>query len=327
MDEINWKVLVPTTEFQEVNRQKNLSILITVFFCSFVIFLFIILKHYGKSFFHTKFFKGAFAICLVLLVYAMIEPFLLTYSFNEIRIPNATFSPFIAVHLSDIHLQWPYPYVTEKSLMKVVEKINNLNPDIIFITGDLISRFRSYNISLKGTNSISRVLSHLKSRNGTFAVLGNTDLRAEDLVIQALHRANVHLLRQETVTFGDISISGIDPSRNLSIAEENLRKLPAPTGGGLRILLAHQPDVAIASFDRGFHLQLSGHTHGGQCTIPFGGGPVLLPSMGRMFPVGLYTVQGMLLYVTKGVGISPLPKPLVRFNTRPEVSVLRIVPE
>ncbi|KAH0791440.1 metallophosphoesterase [Histomonas meleagridis] len=269
------------------------------------------------------------AIFIVLLIYAMIEPFLLTYSYNEIRIPNATFSPFTAVHIGDVHLQWPYPYVTEKSMMKVVENINKLNPDIVFITGDLISRFRTYNISLKGTNSISRILSQIKSRNGIYAVLGNTDLHAKDLVIQALLRSGVHLLRQETITIGDLIISGIDPSKNISMADTNLHKLPPidTTNKGLRILLSHQPDVALVSFDKGFHLQLSGHTHGGQCTVPFGLGPVLLPSMGKMFPVGLYKVKDMLLYVTKGIGISPLPKPLVRFNTRPEVSILHIVPE
>jgi predicted MPP superfamily phosphohydrolase len=103
---------------------------------------------------------------------------------------------------------------------------------------------------------------------------------------------------------------------------EELDVVQAP----LRILLAHEPDVAVLAADK-FDLQLSGHTHGGQVIVPFGIGPIIAPTMGNKFVVGLHRVKEMLVYITKGVGISPLPKPLVRFNARPEVSVLRIVPD
>jgi predicted MPP superfamily phosphohydrolase len=89
--------------------------------------------------------------------------------------------------------------------------------------------------------------------------------------------------------------------------------------------LAHEPDIGLVAAGS-FDLQISGHTHGGQVVVPFGVGPLILPTLGQKFAVGLHLYKNLLIYVSKGIGISPLPKPLVRFNCRPEVSVLRIVP-
>ncbi|OQW95692.1 MAG: hypothetical protein BWK79_01600, partial [Beggiatoa sp. IS2] len=89
------------------------------------------------------------------------------------------------------------------------------------------------------------------------------------------------------------------------------------------ILLAHEPDVAddIAKDGR-VHLQLSGHAHGGQVQVPFFGAPVL-PPLGKQYPDGLYTVGNLQVYTTRGVGlIGPPFGPPVRFNCRPEVSLL-----
>ena len=327
-EKIQWHAISPLPEIYEILRQKRLSILLTIMFCV-IGFILIVSRKY---IFTKKFLKSRFTlICIitfaVLLVYASIEPFLLRFSYNEISIPNKSFKPFTAVHLSDLHLQWPYPYVTEKSMMKVVEKVNKINPDFIFVTGDLVSRYRSYNISLKNANSISRILRSLKSKNGIYGVLGNNDLHAKQFVIDAWENANAKLLRQETIEVEGIKVSGIDPSKNFSIARQHLEQLGNIDGDCLKILLGHEPDTAELSYKNGFDLQLSGHTHGGQCTIPFGIGPIFLPRMGKLFAAGLYQVKSMLLYVTKGVGISPLPKPLVRFNTFPEVSVLHIIPK
>jgi predicted MPP superfamily phosphohydrolase len=109
------------------------------------------------------------------------------------------------------------------------------------------------------------------------------------------------------------------------VAERAIASLDL-SGEGLKILLAHEPDVGLVAAEH-FDLQISGHTHGGQVIVPFGVGPLILPTRGKKFAVGLYRYRKILIYVSKGIGISPLPKPLVRFNCRPEVSVLRIVPD
>jgi predicted MPP superfamily phosphohydrolase len=319
----DWKRLYPGTAAAEAVRRRSAYSFDVVVCTTFLLLLWKI-----KMFvvFLRTFTGILFLIaCIALLLYACIEPVLLEYSFNEIRVPKS-FAPFVAVHLTDLHFQWPYPYITEAGLMAVVERVNAIGPDFIFVTGDLVSRYRTASISNYNAAAVGRVLAALRAKRGIYAVLGNNDFCALPQILQALESSGIKLLRNESVQIADdIVLSGIDSVKSVNSAERAIRALRL-SSRGLRILLAHEPDVAEAAADH-FDLQLSGHTHGGQVIVPFGVGPLILPTLGKKFPVGLYQEKGLLVYVSKGIGISPLPKPLVRFNCRPEVSVLRIVPE
>ena len=89
------------------------------------------------------------------------------------------------------------------------------------------------------------------------------------------------------------------------------------------ILLAHEPDFADrVAADGRVALQLSGHSHGGQVRLPFIGAP-MLPHLGRKYPYGLRRVGSMWLYTNRGVGVIAPP---VRFNCRPEVTLLTLQP-
>ena len=322
MEGVEWRVLTPMTTEQESLRKKIVVSLVVVF----VVTLALMARslQYVLAFLKTKF--GVVLVCVVLGlgVYSLIEPFLLTFSFNEIRVGSG-YVPFTAVQISDVHLQWPYPYVTEKTMDTIVARVNELKPDYVFVTGDLISRYRSEQISRRNTEALYRSLSKLKPKIGAFAILGNNDYCAKEMIISALQRAGIRLLRNESVKLeGGVSLSGIDSCKSMDRVRGALKQLHIEDGN-LKVLLSHEPDAAMVTKDY-FDLQISGHTHGGQVILPFGIGPLILPTMGWRVPIGLHRVQNMLVYVTKGVGISPLPKPLVRFNARPEVSVLRIVP-
>jgi predicted MPP superfamily phosphohydrolase len=318
-----WKTLVPVTDSAEALRQRYALSFVVIACTSFLLILWKF--KLAIAFFRTAFGFVILLICLSLAVYACIEPTLLEYTFSEIRVPRS-FTPFTALQLTDLHFQWPYPYVTESRLMKLVEKVNGLQPDCIFVTGDLISRYRTESISTFNTAVVTRVLSALRARKGIFGVLGNNDYCALPQILLAFGKSGVRLLRNESVHLtDDLILSGIDLVKRIQTAESAIRSLNL-SPNGLRILLAHEPDVAVAAADY-FDLQISGHTHGGQVIVPFGIGSLILPTLGKKFPVGLYIHKGMLVYVSKGVGISPLPKPLVRFNCRPEVSLLRIVPD
>ena len=349
MEEIKWKKLFPKTEIYEQRRRKRAFSFV---FLTFLFFLIFIIYSYFFSSFFTKEWIFIYVFSSCLLIYCCIEPFLLKYAYYEVEIPNKTFQPIIAVHLTDIHIVWPYPYSTEKKLMKIVEKVNSIDADFIFLTGDYITRSRTYFGSCENADKVARALSKLKSKNGVFAVMGNNDLCAFDYLCDLFTRSNIKVLRQEAVEIGNVTISGIDTSKTLEIAKNKLSQIHAPcsisqenerkdfldkmdiskpynitsSNNPLRILLAHEPDVASVSPDYGFDLQLSGHSHGGQVSLPFSIGPILLPRMGKLFPNGLFNIKNMLLFVSPGIGISTLPKPLVRFNCRPEVSVLRIIP-
>jgi predicted MPP superfamily phosphohydrolase len=79
----------------------------------------------------------------------------------------------------------------------------------------------------------------------------------------------------------------------------------------------HEPDFAdsIAAFER-VDLQLSGHSHGGQVNPLFLEAP-FRPKYAQKYVAGLYQVDQLQLYVTRGVGTIP---PRARFNCRPEVT-------
>jgi predicted MPP superfamily phosphohydrolase len=203
--------------------------------------------------------------------------------------------------------------------------VNTLEPDFIFLTGDYISRFRTRSISERNTSALSRALKTLKAKKGIFAVLGNNDICGKQLVLDAFQKAGIKFSRNESISVSKVAITGIDSCKTLSTAETRIKKLKI-IGGDIRILLSHEPDTALYSSDF-FDLQLSGHTHGGQCVVPFGIGPIITPSMGKHFALGLYKIRSMMLYVSSGIGISPLPKPLVRFSNFPEISVLKIEPK
>ena len=84
----------------------------------------------------------------------------------------------------------------------------------------------------------------------------------------------------------------------------------------MKVLLAHQPRSAEKASLAGFHLQLSGHTHGGQF------GPASwLREWGQPYQSGLYTVGNMQLYVSNGTGYWGPP---VRLGAPAEITLLRL---
>jgi uncharacterized protein len=84
-----------------------------------------------------------------------------------------------------------------------------------------------------------------------------------------------------------------------------------------RILLAHQPRSAVAAARAGFHLQLSGHTHGGQFW-PW----IFFVRWQQPFTAGLHRLQNLWVYVSRGTGYWGPPK---RFGAPSEITRLRLV--
>jgi len=92
----------------------------------------------------------------------------------------------------------------------------------------------------------------------------------------------------------------------------------APEMAAVRVLLAHQPRSAFAAAQAGFHLQLSGHTHGGQF-FPWNLAVKLL----QPFTAGLHRLDNLWIYVSRGTGYCGPPK---RFGAPSEITHLRLVP-
>jgi hypothetical protein len=223
------------------------------------------------------------------------------------------------VQLSDIHIG---PQVAERFLSEVFHEVRKMEPDIVVMTGDFIS-YRSED-QIVQLGSFSRFLP--RGRLATAAALGNHDYgpgwssrRIAGQVHRALADGGVRVLRNERMDVNGLSIIGVD---DLWAGECSPRKTlrgwdrTAPS-----LLLCHNPDTVDHPGLRDYRgWILAGHTHGGQCRVPFFR-PPLLPIRNRNYAAGHIPLPGRgNLYVNRGVG-HLLP---VRFAARPEVTIFTL---
>lgn len=220
------------------------------------------------------------------------------------------------VCLSDFHLD---PSTQIDMIQQIVPKVNDLEPDLVCLLGDYVFE-RADSIE-----ELAPVLSRLQSGLGTFAVFGNHDLWTDaDVVRNGLEKVGIRVLINEHVDFqlgrDTLTLVGLDDgwsgAPDLSHALEDT---PVDT---TVILMIHEPDFAdLYSQDGRVLLQLSGHSHGGQVRLPGIGAP-FLPAFGRKYDQGLYKIDEMWLYTTRGVGVIDPP---ARFNCRPEITEIQLL--
>jgi predicted MPP superfamily phosphohydrolase len=217
--------------------------------------------------------------------------------------------------LSDMHAS---PQTPCDFIERVVDETNRLQPDLILLGGDYVTRGTEY------IRPMAEVLGRLRAPLGVFAVMGNHDYRAGPALIRSA-------LKQVGIV--DVTNSGrwlrLDGSR-LRIAgvgdlwhdQQDLKTaLSGVTDNDPVILLSHNPDYAMRLTDRRVDLVLSGHTHGGQIRLP-GVGPLITNSKyGTRLLNGLVTLDSLQLYVTRGVGTVVVP---LRYGSPPEIALLTL---
>lgn len=220
------------------------------------------------------------------------------------------------VLFSDVHLGF---YYEPQHLHQLVDQINELKPDVICFTGDLLDSREA----LPMIQEASRALTRLQAPNGKYAVLGNHDYRTDaDQIAEHLMQGGFKLLNNQSDSIvkngARLNIAGVDDVlHGIPDLAQALKSVPEqePT-----ILLVHEPDYAKESSQYPIDLQLSGHSHGGQVRIPFGG-PVLTSRLGKTYNAGEYHRGNLTIYTTRGIGTTILP---VRFFSRPEITVITL---
>ena len=250
----------------------------------------------------------------------------LEVSETEINLARADSTPageIRILHLSDFHASSVVPL---EFIAESIELGLRAKPDIVLLTGDFITgRFAQL-------DQFSEILTQLSKRVPCFAVVGNHD--GGDWAVQGggygnlgplrrmLEKANIDLLINEQrivrlqgrecliVGVGDLWSNTCDPQR----AFHN------PAAHDVCLLLSHNPDSKDLLAPYPWDLMLAGHTHGGQLRIPFLGWAPFAPVVDKKFLAGLYAWKNRYIFISRGVGnLHGL-----RFNCRPEVSVLRV---
>jgi hypothetical protein len=225
---------------------------------------------------------------------------------------------FTIAQISDIHIG---PTIRKPYLHAIVEAVNRLGADMVAVTGDLVDG------SVRELAEHVRPLTQLSSRHGTFFVTGNHEYYSGARAwIEHLRQLEVRVLMNEhtvlqhgaaaLVVAGvtDISAHHFDPAQR---SDPHAAIAGAPSHASIRVLLAHQPRSADAAADAGFHLQLSGHTHGGQF-LPWN----FFVRLQQPFVAGLHRLRDMWVYTSRGTGYWGPPK---RFGAPSEITRLRLV--
>jgi hypothetical protein len=253
--------------------------------------------------------------------------FAATHGRHELEITHRTFAirdlpdPFVGmrmVQISDIHLK---EYTEPWFLERVVNEVNALNPEIVLLTGDFISRSpRPWGYAYKAAGLCAEILSGLKTQE-RYAILGNHEaFIGPSHVIEPLKRVGIPMLVDSYVAiergYDRIWICGADDATR----NPDLRSALPPSPRAPIILMAHEPDYADTfAKDPRFglvDLMLSGHTHGGQLRLPLAG-PLILPSLGRKYVQGHFQIGRTQLYVNRGIGTVGLP---LRFDCPAEIT-------
>ncbi|WP_223154913.1 metallophosphoesterase [Alkalibacillus aidingensis] len=252
-----------------------------------------------------------------------IEPFWLKAHHESIessRIPKS-FDGFKILQFTDTHIGFHY---RTKDLKKLINAINNQQPDLVVFTGDLMD-----DPSLVAHDKYHDITDELKRINpefGKYWIYGNHDHGGygTNVILNVMHDAGFELLMNDTVTLekegehinlsglDDILLGNPDPDSLLTEDQEN----------DFNVLLCHEPDYAETMKDYPFDIQLSGHSHGGQVQIPFYG-YVVTPALGRKYVEGKHILgsRPMQLFTSRGVGTTRLP---FRFMCRPEINIFTL---
>jgi uncharacterized protein len=210
---------------------------------------------------------------------------------------------------------------TSPALSKAVEAVRAAQPDLLVICGDF--GFWSWDAS-----ELAEQAARFEAPERV-AVLGNHDntrgsKRASGLR-SALMGHGFQVPENEVVTVKlrgrVVAIAGLGDSTSRHADPERLLAA-MPRSDDPVILVCHTPD-GIEHLPAGpFQLALSGHTHGGQLAIPLLQRPILERFAKTRFDRGLYNINGLPVFVTKGLGMVGHH---ARFRARPEVALLRIV--
>ncbi len=287
-------------------------------------------------------------VVLVILVFCWLQNNWLVvshYTYESAKVPQE-FEGYRIVQISDLHNA-----VFGVNNVRLLEKIQELAPDMVVITGDVVdSNHTNVEVAVAFAKQVA-------AEYPTYYVTGNHENWLEESawieLMNGLKDAGVICLADEAVEISkggssitlvglnDESLSGLTLELMLMKAGETTGQGASGTVGGegqessgadgdegqelsgagttkLQILLAHEPQYLENYSQAGVDLVLTGHAHGGQFRIPFIGGGLVAPDQG-FFPKyteGVHVMDETTMIISRGLGNSIIP---VRLFNLPEI--------
>jgi len=244
-----------------------------------------------------------------------VEPKRLEITRRTLRTPrlSGSLDRLRVVVLTDIHYD---PSWQEQAMLNAIDAANAENPDIIVLPGDFIDDDPSV------LDDLAPLLGRLRAKHGVFASMGNHDgwHASEGRLRRLLEKQGIAFLCNQSTRLNlggeRLDLVGTDSiwSGHLDADRAFAGTRPEHT-----IALVHEPDPFEELGARSI-LQVSGHTHGGQCRVPLIGYAPVGVRYGRKFIYGDFSqADGGRLFVSRGLGTVGLR---VRFACVPEIAVL-----
>jgi hypothetical protein len=242
---------------------------------------------------------------------------------KEVTIPVRGLTEEIrAVQLTDIHLGNSRG---KKELERIVRITKELQPEIIFHTGDLFDSKTHFN----GNDDVLDPFQTIDVPH--YFVFGNHDEQVGlKQVLSRTEKSGATLLMNEMAHYKELQIAGLNnmaaDSRSFNIHASNdsttvqsvMKSMDIDPERPL-LVLHHRPDGIAYMAEAGADLLLAGHTHAGQM-FPF----TLVAKWMFGYNKGLYRYEEMQIYVSQGLGTFFSP---IRFGTHSEITLLRLIPE
>lgn len=283
-----------------------------------------------------KLYRLQVKIFLTLTLFFLIYiPARVIYDYNSVDVRQVDFfknslpselKGFKIAFISDVQAD---RYTDEARLKRYVDKINEANPDLVLIAGDVITSSPDY------IETAAKYIGKIKSTHGTFSCVGDHDnwayrqdyVRSLREITQALNQYNVEMpdneLRFIQIDSSRIGITFITNTYVSDISETTLQNITSSNKAEFKIFLTHQPQEFLinSALKNKYDLFLAGHTHGGQITLVFPFIQLTPTLVETRYIKGDFYFNDMLAIVCGGLGMSLAP---VRYNSTPEIVVITL---
>ena len=240
---------------------------------------------------------------------------------NEIPINaniDASYDGLKIVHFSDLHYK---KVITEKRVKELVKEINKIEADIVIFTGDLIDN--DYELSNSDVNFLIEELSSIKSKYGSYAVLGDNDYSNIEVVNNIYIQSNFNLLsNSSSIIYNEnndrIFIGGME---SYAMGKADISLLDGYQDITYKIILVHEGDYIddILKVFPDTNMILAGHSLNGSVNVPFIKN-IILPNGSKKYNKPYYKVNDTDIYISNGIGVDRVNFRL--FNT-PSINFYR----
>jgi len=233
------------------------------------------------------------------------------------NLPDAL-NGFKIVQITDIHASHT---IKRRFVQMVVDQVNELKPDLIALTGDLVDG------SVEQLRDDVAPLADLKAPFGMYFITGNHDYYSgiQQWLAETARLGFTVLLNEHKVIEhggGRLLLAGVTDYSGGQFSRDHvsdpLKAMAGAPDSHAKILLAHQPKSIFKAAEAGFDYVISGHTHGGQY-FPYH----FLAALTQPYISGFHNHNGTNIYVSRGTGYWG---PQIRIGAKSEITVHKLVP-